>query len=102
MVSDFALILILTFAPFSLLNENNSFSPQLVCSAIKLNSISVPSTYVLKSDEPNNIVLDCDYTVDESEPGFVLKWYLHDFLVYQWIPGTKTPFGVVNCSIINS
>ena len=78
------------------------FSPLLVCSAVKINSISVPSTYVLKSDEPNRIVLDCDYTVDESETGFVFKWLLNNVAIYQWIPAAKTAFGLVNCFIMNS
>ncbi|CAO1411207.1 unnamed protein product [Diamesa serratosioi] len=65
-----------------------------VCSAVKIHSVTVPSTYVLKSEEPNIIVLDCDYTADESESGFVLKWLLNNVVVYQWIPSTKTPFGV--------
>lgn len=78
------------------------FYQKLVCSAVKIHSITVPSTYVLKSEEPNSIVLDCDYTADEAETGFVLKWLLNNVAVYQWIPSSKTPFALVNCLIINS
>lgn len=75
------------------------FLSLLVCSAVKINSITVPSTYVLKSEESNSIVLDCDYTADESESGFVLKWMLNSVAVYQWIPSSKSPFALVNCLI---
>ena len=78
------------------------FLPLLVCSAVQIHSITVPSTYVLKSEEPNSIVLDCDYKADETESGFVLKWLLNNVAVYQWIPSSKTPFALVNCLIMNS
>jgi len=31
-------------------------------------------------------LLDCDYDVDGSENGLVIKWSLNNQLVYQWIP----------------
>jgi hypothetical protein len=30
--------------------------------------------------------LDCEYDVSEAENGLVIKWFLNNQLVYQWIP----------------
>ncbi|XP_055600640.1 uncharacterized protein LOC129749632 isoform X3 [Uranotaenia lowii] len=64
-----------------------------VCAAVKITSLKVPSTYLLDktSKNPDPLILDCEYDVDESEKGFVLKWFLDGQPVYQWIP-TKNPF----------
>ncbi|XP_058463545.1 uncharacterized protein LOC131437905 isoform X2 [Malaya genurostris] len=64
-----------------------------VCSSVKITSLKVPSTYLLdkNSKNPDPLILDCEYEVDESEKGFVLKWFLDGQPVYQWIP-TKNPF----------
>ncbi|XP_058835318.1 uncharacterized protein LOC131692345 isoform X5 [Topomyia yanbarensis] len=62
-------------------------------SSVKITSLKVPSTYLLdkNSKNPDPLILDCEYEVDESEKGFVLKWFLDGQPVYQWIP-TKNPF----------
>nr|XP_029713730.1 uncharacterized protein LOC109400004 isoform X3 [Aedes albopictus] len=64
-----------------------------VCAAVKITSLKVPSTYLLdkNSKNPDPLILDCEYDVDENEKGFVLKWFLDGQPVYQWIP-TKNPF----------
>ncbi|XP_041782065.1 uncharacterized protein LOC121598823 isoform X5 [Anopheles merus] len=64
-----------------------------VCSAVKIINLKVPSTYLLDqtSKTPDPLILDCEYEVDESEKGFVLKWLLDGQPVYQWIP-SKNPF----------
>lgn len=42
------------------------------------------------SERPNlsapEFTLDCDYDVSENESGLVIKWFLNNQLVYQWIP----------------
>ncbi|XP_049294557.1 uncharacterized protein LOC125769762 isoform X5 [Anopheles funestus] len=63
------------------------------CTAVKIINLKVPSTYLLDqtSKTPDPLILDCEYEVDESEKGFVLKWLLDGQPVYQWIP-SKNPF----------
>lgn len=34
----------------------------------------------------NEFLLDCDYDVHENEDGLVIKWFLNNNFVYQWIP----------------
>lgn len=64
---------------------------------MKITSLKVPSTYLLdkNSKNPDPLILDCEYDVDENEKGFVLKWFLDGQPVYQWIP-TKNPFPFVS------
>lgn len=31
-------------------------------------------------------ILDCEYDIDKDEHGLVVKWYLNNNVVYQWIP----------------
>ena len=52
----------------------------------------MPSTYVLDDDAPNPepLILDCIYDVGPNETGFVLKWYLNNIQIYQWIPSRPT------------
>ncbi|XP_065074427.1 uncharacterized protein LOC135698390 isoform X2 [Ochlerotatus camptorhynchus] len=61
--------------------------------AVKITRLKVPSTYLLdkNSKNPDPLILDCEYDVDEKEKGFVLKWFLDGQPVYQWIP-SKNPF----------
>uniref|UniRef100_U5ENV7 Putative conserved plasma membrane protein n=1 Tax=Corethrella appendiculata TaxID=1370023 RepID=U5ENV7_9DIPT len=62
-----------------------------VTSALKITNLNVPSAYILDdtSDELEPLVLDCEYEIDDSGSGFVLKWLLNDFPIYQWIPSKK-------------
>lgn len=36
-------------------------------------------------------ILECDFTLDEKDDELVVKWYLNDAAVYQWIPGKFFP-----------
>lgn len=65
-----------------------------VCKAVKINSIAVPSRYELKEDA-DMLILDCDFTVNTNETGFVLKWLHNSVSIYQWIPSKKVPFALV-------
>jgi len=63
---------------------------------VKITKLTVPSTYILqKSDNPEPIILDCEYVVSPQEKGFVLKWYYNGVPIYQWIPSRK-PFALVS------
>lgn len=53
--------------------------------AVKINRLRVPE--IIKHG--SQAILDCDFTIDESESDLVVKWYFNKSLVYQWIPGTK-------------
>jgi hypothetical protein len=56
--------------------------------------MSVPSRYELKNDN-HRLVLDCDYSVDEEEKGFVLKWHRDGVQIYQWI-ASRQPYALVD------
>ncbi|XP_055705366.1 uncharacterized protein LOC129803058 isoform X2 [Phlebotomus papatasi] len=53
---------------------------------VKIHDVKVPQTYIFDEENPEELTLDCIYEVDPEETGFVLKWYLNDQSVYQWIP----------------
>lgn len=66
-----------------------------LCCSVKIQKITVPSVVVMDynlnlSERPNlsapEFTLDCDYDVSENESGLVIKWFLNNQLVYQWIP----------------
>lgn len=66
-----------------------------LCCSVKIQKITVPSVVVMDynlnlSERPNlsapEFTLDCDYDVNENENGLVIKWFLNNQLVYQWIP----------------
>lgn len=70
------------------------FSSDLCCS-VKIQKITVPSVVVMDynvnlSERPNlsapEFTLDCDFDVGRNETGLVIKWFLNNQLVYQWIP----------------
>lgn len=62
------------------------FLTSKIAITVKINRLVVPDLVHL--GEPT--VLDCDYRMeDEEERELVLKWYLNEKLVYQWIPSTK-------------
>ncbi|KAJ8974139.1 hypothetical protein NQ317_007314, partial [Molorchus minor] len=55
---------------------------------VKINELHVPK--VIPHGSP--VVLDCDFSLEESDQDLVVKWYFNQTsLVYQWIPGTKKP-----------
>lgn len=66
-----------------------------LCCSVKIQKITVPSVVVMDynlnlSERPNlsapEFLLDCDFDVNEQESGLVIKWFLNNQLVYQWIP----------------
>jgi hypothetical protein len=68
------------------------------CCSVKIQKITVPPVVVMdynlnlseNSKRPNfstsAFLLDCEYDVGEDESGLVIKWFLNNNLVYQWIP----------------
>lgn len=63
--------------------------------SVKIDNLKVPSQYILKRYEsPEPLILDCEYNLPADEKGFVLKWYLNDQLIYQWISTTQPRFYV--------
>lgn len=61
---------------------------------MKIQKITVPSVVVMdynvNLERPNlsapEFDLDCDFDISEDETGLVIKWFLNNQLVYQWIP----------------
>ncbi|XP_023310601.1 uncharacterized protein LOC108908849, partial [Anoplophora glabripennis] len=62
----------------------NFFS--IVC-CVQINYIKVPPA--VKNDSNNPVILDCNYSVRPDDTDLVVKWYLNDDVVYQWIPPQK-------------
>lgn len=52
---------------------------------MRINKLQVPK--VIRHGAP--VVLDCDFTIDETDQELVVKWFFNKnkTLVYQWIPG---------------
>jgi hypothetical protein len=66
-----------------------------LCCSVKIQKITVPSVVKMDynlnlSERPNlsapEFTLDCEYEVNDDESGLVIKWFLNNQLVYQWIP----------------
>lgn len=66
-----------------------------LCCSVKIQKITVPSVVVMDynlnlSERPNlsapEFTLDCDFDIGQNESGLVIKWFLNNQLVYQWIP----------------
>ncbi|KAF5272430.1 hypothetical protein FQA39_LY07898 [Lamprigera yunnana] len=55
--------------------------------AIQINYIKVPSA--VQNNSEHSIVLDCNYSLRPDDTELVVKWYLNDDVVYQWIPPQK-------------
>lgn len=53
---------------------------------LQINDLIVPD--FIKNGSKSAVVLDCDYSINSSETGLVVKWFLNDgdTPVYQWIP----------------
>ncbi len=68
------------------------------CCSVKIQKITVPSVVVIdynrnlsenskrSNQTAHQFILDCEYDVDKDEHGLVIKWFLNNVLVYQWIP----------------
>lgn len=70
-----------------------------VCNAVKITNLKVPSVYILSNTEnPEPLILDCEYDVSLRENGFVLKWLFNDHQIYQWIPSNHQPHSLVSGS----
>ncbi|CAG9813524.1 unnamed protein product [Phaedon cochleariae] len=52
--------------------------------AIQINYIKVP--VAVKNDSNRPVIMDCNYSLRPDDSDLVVKWYLNDVLVYQWIP----------------
>ncbi|XP_023162505.1 uncharacterized protein LOC111593744 isoform X1 [Drosophila hydei] len=61
-----------------------------VTHTVRITNLRVPHTYTLERDnEPDPLVLDCEYEMGPREKGFVLKWLFNNHSIYQWIPSVK-------------
>lgn len=65
---------------------------------MKINNIFVPPLYDLRNNDNQTLILQCDFTVNENDTGFVLKWLFNNAQIYQWIP-SKVPFALVSFHI---
>ncbi|KAK0170099.1 hypothetical protein PV328_010702 [Microctonus aethiopoides] len=55
---------------------------------IKITSVEIPSIVRAGTDE--SIILDCKYDMESSSnAALVVKWYVNQELIYQWIHGSK-------------
>lgn len=69
-----------------------------VAMAVKIDNLKVPSEYILDNlENPEVLILDCEYDLPVDEKGFVLKWYFNDLLIYQWISLAQPKFYVHVC-----
>jgi len=59
----------------------------------------MPGLHILGNDN-QLLLLECEYTIDEEETGFVLKWYFNSEAIYQWIP-PRVPFVFVSFLLSN-
>lgn len=70
---------------------------------MKITNLKVPSQYILERNQnPEPLLLDCEYDLPAGEKGFVLKWYLNDQLIYQWISTTHPRFYVHVSPLVDS
>ncbi|XP_065159843.1 selection and upkeep of intraepithelial T-cells protein 1-like [Atheta coriaria] len=55
---------------------------------VKINKLKVPK--LIKHGSPS-VILDCDFTLEDSDEEPVVKWFFNNdrTLVYQWIPGKR-------------
>ncbi|XP_014203723.1 uncharacterized protein LOC106636010 isoform X2 [Copidosoma floridanum] len=56
--------------------------------AINITTVVIPS--LIKAGSPEPVILDCKYELSSSlTKGLVIKWYVNQDLIYQWIFGSK-------------
>ncbi|XP_074035857.1 uncharacterized protein [Leptinotarsa decemlineata] len=55
--------------------------------AVQINYLKVP--IAVKNDSKSPVIMDCNYSLRPDDTDLVVKWYLNDDLVYQWIPPQK-------------
>ncbi|KAF5308149.1 hypothetical protein FQR65_LT06329 [Abscondita terminalis] len=73
--------------------------------AVQINYIKVPPA--VQNDSDHSAVLDCNYSLRPDDTELVVKWYLNDAVVYQWIPPQKPQAlgimkGKLNLSYVSS
>nr|XP_022909715.1 uncharacterized protein LOC111420896 isoform X1 [Onthophagus taurus] len=54
---------------------------------VQINYIRVP--HALKNNSGKSAILDCNYSVRPDDTELVVKWFLNNELVYQWVPPQK-------------
>lgn len=59
----------------------------LIVASIRITKVDIPAIYYWnKAEVVTDLKLNCDYEIDESDSGFVLKWFFNDRQIYNWIP----------------
>lgn len=53
-------------------------------SAVQINYVKVPIAVKNNSNSP--VILDCHYSLRPDDTELVVKWFLNEDLVYEWIP----------------
>ncbi|XP_013101832.2 uncharacterized protein LOC106083416 [Stomoxys calcitrans] len=55
---------------------------------IVINDITVPNLVTISRNDSNDTInLDCDYELSDNEPNLLVKWFMNNKLIYQWIRG---------------
>ncbi|GJQ76183.1 hypothetical protein Trydic_g1926 [Trypoxylus dichotomus] len=54
------------------------------CSAVQINYTKVPQA--IRNNTGSSIILDCNYSIRPDDSELVVKWFLNNELVYQWVP----------------
>lgn len=52
--------------------------------AVQINYIKVPAA--VRNDSHHPVVLDCNYSLRPDDVNLVVKWFLNEERVYQWVP----------------
>ncbi|CAG9860484.1 unnamed protein product [Phyllotreta striolata] len=52
--------------------------------SVQINYIKVPQA--VKNDSNISVIMDCNYSLRPDDTDLVIKWYLNENMVYQWIP----------------
>ncbi|KAF2893337.1 hypothetical protein ILUMI_12836 [Ignelater luminosus] len=58
-----------------------------IAHAVQINYIRVPPA--VRNNSGHSAILDCNYSLRPDDTELVVKWYLNDAVVYQWIPPQK-------------
>lgn len=61
--------------------------------AVQITNFIVPTEHILCNKEnPEPLLMDCEYEIDTSDKGLVLTWQLNGINIYQWIPSERPPY----------
>ncbi|XP_075168053.1 uncharacterized protein LOC142240246 [Haematobia irritans] len=59
-----------------------------VIHGVVINDIIVPHLVTISRNDSNDTInLDCDYELSDNEPNLLVKWFMNNKLIYQWIRG---------------